>query len=107
MANQLIPSVELAPPIPHDLSSEQCIALWCEAYDAGEQLLLAGLAREIGPGGDLVAAYRRWNEEYQRQHDEMIFRMLMNLQAREAGSPLARKLCTLFAHTREVENERV
>jgi hypothetical protein len=85
MAGQLIPPVELAPPIPHDLGSEQCIALWCEAYDAGEQLLLAGLAREVGPGGDVLAAYRRWNESYLRQHDETIFRMLSNLHSREAA----------------------
>jgi hypothetical protein len=84
MAGRLIPTVELAPPIPHDLSSEQCISLWCEAYDAGEQLLLAGLAREVGPRGDVLAAYRRWNEDYCRQHDETIFRMLTNLQLREA-----------------------
>ena len=85
MAGQLIPPVELAPPVPHDLSSEQCIALWREAYDAGEQLLLAGLAREVGPGGDVLAAYRRWNEDYLRQHDEMLFRMLTKLSSREAG----------------------
>ena len=86
MAGLLIPPVELAPPVPHDLSSEQCIALWREAYDAGEQLLLAGLARKVGPGGDVLGAYRRWNEEYLRQHDEMIYRMLTNLRYREASS---------------------
>ena len=85
MAGQLIPPVELAPPVPHDLTSEQCIALWREAYDAGEQLLLAGLAREVGPGGDVLAAYRRWNEDYLKQPDEMIFRMLTNLHLREAA----------------------
>jgi hypothetical protein len=85
VAGHLIPPVELAPPVPHDLSSAECIALWREAYDAGEQLLLAGLAREVGPGGDVRAAYRRWNEGYLREHDEMIFRMLTNLQAREAA----------------------
>jgi hypothetical protein len=85
MVGQLIPPVELAPPIPHDLSSEQCIALWREAYDAGEQLLLAGLSREVGPGGDVLAAFRRWNEDYLRQHDEMIFRMLTNLHSRETS----------------------
>jgi hypothetical protein len=85
MAGQLIPPIELAPPVPYHLSSEQCIALWREAYDAGEQLLLAGLAREVGLGGDVLAAYRCWNEDYLRQHDEMIFRMLTNLQSREGA----------------------
>jgi hypothetical protein len=85
MAGQLIPPIELAPSVPHDLTSEQCIALWREVYDAGEQLLLAGLAREVGPGGDVLAAYRRWNEDYLKQHDDMIFRMLTNLRSREGG----------------------
>ncbi|MGO9924313.1 MAG: hypothetical protein ACLQIB_57690 [Isosphaeraceae bacterium] len=67
------------------MSSEQCIALWREAYAAGEQLLLAGLAWEVGPGGDILAAYRRWNEDYLRQHDETIFHMLTNLHLREAA----------------------
>jgi hypothetical protein len=88
MAGQLIPPAELAPPVPHDLSPEHCIALWREAYDAGERLLLAGLAREVGPGGDVLAAYRRWNEDYLRQHDEMIVRMLANLHSREAARGL-------------------
>jgi hypothetical protein len=65
-----------------ELTPEQCVVLWLEAYEAGEQLLLAGLAREVGPGGDVSVAYRRWNEEYLARHDEMIFRMLANLDAR-------------------------
>jgi hypothetical protein len=85
MAGQLIHPVKLAPPIPNDLSSEQCIALRRQAYDAGDQLLLAGLAREVGPGGDVLAAYRRWNEDYLRQHDGTIFRMLTNLHSREVA----------------------
>ncbi len=85
MAGKLIFPIELAPPVPHDLNSEQCIALWREAYDAGEQLLLAGLARDAGPGGDVQAAYRHWNEDYLRQHDAMIVRMLTNLHSRETA----------------------
>jgi hypothetical protein len=82
MAGPLMPPLDLTPPMPSDLTPGQCIALWIEAYDAGEQLLLAGLAREVGPAGDVAAAYRRWNEEYLAEHDRMIFRMLKNLDAR-------------------------
>jgi hypothetical protein len=38
----------------------------------GEKLLLAGLRREIGPEGDLKAAYRRWYEEQMREHDRVV-----------------------------------
>jgi hypothetical protein len=31
--------------------------------DASAQFLLAGLRREIGPDGDLKAAYRKWYKE--------------------------------------------
>jgi hypothetical protein len=88
MAEQLRPPADLAPPMPSDLTPEQCIALWIEAYDAGEQLLLAGLAGEVGPGGDVAAAYRRWNEEYLAEHDKMIFHMMANLDARSRGGQL-------------------
>jgi hypothetical protein len=71
MPGRMMPPPDLAPAMPSDLTPDQCITLWMDAYDAGEQLLLAGLAREVGPGGDVVAAYRRWNEEYLAQHDEM------------------------------------
>jgi hypothetical protein len=79
----MVPPDDLAPSLPADLTPDQYVTLWREAYDAGEELLLAGLAREVGPGGDVAAAYRRWNETYLAEHDEMIFRMMANLDACE------------------------
>jgi hypothetical protein len=69
--------------MPDDLSPSQYVERWLEAYEAGEQLLLAGLAREVGPGGDLASAYRRWAEEYRAQHDQALFRMMERLDRRE------------------------
>lgn len=57
MAGQLIPPSELAPPAPDHLTPTQRIALWMGVMNVCEQFLLAGLRREIGPNGDLRAAY--------------------------------------------------
>ena len=47
--------------------------------DVSEQLLLAGLRSEVGPEGDLTAAYRRWYAEYRQEHERGLFRMLERL----------------------------
>ena len=53
--------------------------------DASEQFLLAGLRREIGPDGDLKAAYRKWYKEQMEEHDKMIFHMMEELSKRGGG----------------------
>ena len=83
MAGQLIPPPELAPPVPHGLTPQQRIALWVDLLDAGEQFLLGGLRREIGPNGDLQAAYRQWYAQRREEHDRAIFHMLKELSNRE------------------------
>ena len=85
MAGQFIPLPELAPPVPEEMTPQQGIVLWAELYDAGEQLLLAGLRRQVGPQGDVAGAYRKWNEEYLAQHDKDLFRLMDNLNRREGS----------------------
>jgi hypothetical protein len=85
MTSQLIPPPDLAPPVPDNLTAEQRIALWAEVLDACEELLLAGLRREVGPDGDVHAAYRQWHTQQMESHDDMIRRMLLNLHRRESG----------------------
>ncbi len=68
------------------LSVEQRIALWADLLDACEQFLLAGLRRQIGPNGDLAAAYRQWQEAERADHDEMIRHMVQELNRRSAGA---------------------
>jgi hypothetical protein len=75
MSDRAIPPPDLTPPIPEDATPQQCIALWLDLLDACDQFLLAGLRREIGPDGDLKAAYRRWYAEQMEEHDRMIFHM--------------------------------
>jgi hypothetical protein len=64
--------------IPPNLGCESAalgIARWREAVDLSDQFLLAGLRREIGPEGDIDAAYRRWYEEYRREHDRALIHL--------------------------------
>ena len=42
---------------------------WIDLMNTCEQFLLAGLRREIGPDGDLKAAYRRWYAERMEERD--------------------------------------
>lgn len=82
MASQLIPPPGLEPPPPENLTADQRIALWLDLMDAGEELLLAGLRREVGPDGDLAAAYRHWCEERGKEHDRAMRRLAENLYRR-------------------------
>ena len=58
MVNQLLPDPDLAPSVPEGLTPEQRIALWVDLMEACDQFLFAGLRREVGPDGDVYAAYR-------------------------------------------------
>jgi hypothetical protein len=82
MANRPVPEPDLAPPPLEGLTPEQCIALWVDLMDVCDELLLAGLRREVGPDGDVQAAYRRWYAEQMEEHDRAMRRMLENLGPR-------------------------
>jgi hypothetical protein len=53
--------------------------------DACEQFLLAGLRREIGPDGDLNAAYRKWYAEQMEEHDRTILQFMERFQQHGGG----------------------
>lgn len=76
MPEPTIPLADLAPPVPEGAPPQQCIAMWMDLVDACEQFLLAGLRRQIGPDGDLNAAYRRWYAEQMEEHDRVMQRMV-------------------------------
>jgi len=78
-------SPELAPPAPDRATPPQWIALWLDLMAACDELVLAGLRREIGPNGDLRAAYRRWYGEQMEEHDRMILRLAAGLDHRGGG----------------------
>ena len=52
MANQLIPPPELSPSVPQGLPASRGIELWAEWLDTCDEFLVAGLIRQVGPGGD-------------------------------------------------------
>lgn len=79
MANQLIPPTEMEHSIPDHLTPDQLLTLWSDLTDAGEELLLAGLSREIGPDGDLRDAYRRWYAKQMEEHDRAMQKMAERL----------------------------
>jgi hypothetical protein len=84
MANQLIPEPGMEPAVPDNWTPELGIKLWADLMDAAEEFLLAGLRREVGPDGDVRAAYRRWYALQMEDHDRMIFGMVENLNRRSA-----------------------
>ena len=85
MAGQLIPPPELAPSVPDNLRPEQYVELWVDLMNTCEQLLLAGLRREIGPDGDLMAAYQRWYNAQMEEHDRTMLRMMEEFDRRTRG----------------------
>ena len=85
MADPLIPPADLAPTVPEDSTPEECIALWVDLMNACEQFVLTGLRREIGPEGDLRAAYRRWYAEQMEEHDRDILYMMEQFHRRGGG----------------------
>jgi hypothetical protein len=82
VSNQFIPSAEMAPPVPDKLTPDQRIVLWLDLMDAGEQLLLAGLRRQLRSEDEVRAAYRRWYAERMDEHDRTLRRMLEGFSRR-------------------------
>jgi hypothetical protein len=62
------------------MSADQRIAIWIDLMDTTDELLLAGLRREVGPDGDLREAYRRWLTDYRTEHDKANRRMMEKLR---------------------------
>jgi hypothetical protein len=68
--------------IPDDLTFDQRAALWADLMDASEELLLAGLLRQVGPNGDIREAYRGWYARLMEEHDQAMRQMAENLYRR-------------------------
>lgn len=87
IANNSLPPPELALFLPKELPMERRIGVWAERLDTCEELLLAGLRRQIGPDGDLQAAYREWYAEHMKEHDRAMLHMVeeFNRRSRTLG----------------------
>ena len=64
--------------------SGQAAREWLDMLSAGTKLLRAGLRREVGPSGDVDAAYRRWYAAQMQEHDRKVQRVLQRLRKAEA-----------------------
>jgi hypothetical protein len=79
---QTSPSM-IAPPDRPAPTCEQAIETWIDMLNAGTKLLRAGLRREVGPSGDVDAAYRRWYAARMQEHHRKVKRILQRLQDAE------------------------
>jgi len=58
---------------------------WIDLMNACDQFLPADLRREIGPDGDLRAAYRRRYSEEMEKHDRAMSRMIAQVNRHGGG----------------------
>lgn len=77
---------DLLASVPPTATPGQCIELWLDLMNTCDQLLLAGLRREIGPNGDLRAAYRRWYSAEMEEHDRMMVHLMQEFQRRDCST---------------------
>ena len=78
----VVPPAGMEHAVPESLSFDQRAALWADLMDASEELLLAGLARQVGPDGDMRESYRRWYAYQMEEHDQAMRLMAESLYRR-------------------------
>lgn len=64
---------------PAEATAAECVEMWIELMNVCDELLLARLRREVGPEGDVTAAYREWYRRDREAHDQALIRMLKRL----------------------------
>lgn len=71
--------LDLSPQVPAGATPSQCVEMWIDLVNTCDEFLLAALRREVGPDGDVMAAYRQWYWQQMEEHDQAMFRMLERL----------------------------
>jgi hypothetical protein len=71
----------LPPPPPRD--SHESVAAYLELLDLGDLFLRAGLRDQLGPDGDVDAAYQEWNRQHMEADTRKTIHMLEELNRRE------------------------
>jgi hypothetical protein len=79
MSSQKVFQINSVPAVPDELTMGQRLVLWMEVMENNEQLILNRLRNEVGPNGDVIAAYSRWHRRQMEEHDESLFRMMQRL----------------------------
>lgn len=64
---------------PEGATRAQCVEMWIDLMNVCDELLLARLRREVGPEGDVMAAYREWYRRDREEHERALIRMLERL----------------------------
>ncbi|MFZ5831489.1 MAG: hypothetical protein ACOY3P_15505 [Planctomycetota bacterium] len=85
MVGQSLGDADLQASVPEDATPQQCIRALLDLIGACEKFLLAGLRREVGPEGDLRAAYRRWYAAQMETHDQMMVHLMEEFTRREGS----------------------
>ena len=52
-------------PLPTSSELQDRWAQWTQAMELSHAMLMAGLQTQVGPDGDIHAAYRQWYDKYQ------------------------------------------
>jgi len=86
VAGQLLGPADMCSSVSPTATPDQCIRLWLDLMSTCDQFLLAGLCREIGPDGDLRAAYRRWYSGEMEQHDRMMVHLMEEFSRRDRST---------------------
>jgi hypothetical protein len=69
----------------NDRAPDRSVAIWLDLMRTCDKLLMAGLRQEVGPSGDIAAAYRKWYTNWCQEHDRAVMNMLTRIE--RAGSP--------------------
>jgi hypothetical protein len=83
MPNNSSSAQMLPPTLPETVTREQCVAAWLDLMTACEEMLLAGLRRQVGPDGDVMAAYREWYTGQMEDHARMLEHMCLEFNRRQ------------------------
>ena len=83
MAGQLLPPPDFSPTVGPEITPQQRIAIWLDMLRSGSKLLFAGLRQQVGPDGDVIAAYRKWYAQQMDEHDQTVIRMLQRMTRSE------------------------
>ncbi len=73
----------MAPPDRPGATCEQAVETWLDMLNTGTKLLRAGLRREVGPSGDVDAAYRQWYAAQMQEHHRKVERIVKRLRDAE------------------------
>jgi hypothetical protein len=77
--NQLIPPPGSEAALSDSLTMSDRAAVWFDLMETADELLFAGLRHEVGPDGDVQAAYRHWYTQQMNEHDRVTRRAAENL----------------------------